>query len=106
VFSRWTVGNFLVRRYFGEYKQDQSTNWRAVATQNAALDALIGGAGSNAATVVDKLIANFIGHSIDAADRTALINYIGGASATVSSTTFNLRPLVGVLIASPYFQWR
>ncbi len=106
VFSRWTVGNFLVRRYFGEYKQDQSTSWKAVAQPNAALDALIGGAGSNAATVVDKLIANFIGHSIDAADRTALINYIGGASATVSSTTFNLRPLVGVLIASPYFQWR
>ena len=107
IFSRWTLGNALIRRYFGEYTQDQSTSWKAVTPQNAALDTFIG-AGQTATQVADRLISIFLGRTMDAADRTALINYLGSnnPSAPISSQTFNLRPTIGVLIASPYFQWR
>jgi len=108
IFARWSLGNALIRRYFGEYVQNATTGWKAVAPVNAALDAFIGGAGQTAAQVADQLIGTFLGRTMDAADRTALINYLGSgnASAAISSQTFNLRPFIGVLIASPYFQWR
>jgi len=75
---------------------------------NATLDAFIGGAGQTATQVADRLIGTFLGRTMDAADHTALINYLGSGnpSAAISSQTFNLRPFIGVLIASPYFQWR
>lgn len=108
IFSRWSLGNALIRRYFGEYQQDQSTGWKAVAPQNAALDAFIGGAGQTATQVADRLIGICLGRSMDAADRAALINYLGSnnPSAVITSQTFTLRAFIGVLIASPYFQWR
>lgn len=108
IFARWSLGNALIRRYFGEYHQDASTGWKAVAPQNAALDALIGGAGQTATQVADRLIGIFLGRAMDPADRAALINQLGSnnPSAAISSQTFNLRPVIGVLIASPYFQWR
>jgi len=50
------------------------------------------------------LIERFIGRAIDAADRTALVNALGGG--TVGSTTPTLRQVVGIVTASPYAQWR
>lgn len=97
VFGRWTMANALVNKYFGEQTQTNS------APANAALDALIG-APTTAAQAVDRLIERFIGRAIDPADRTALINHLGGG--TINSTTPTLRPVVGIVAASPYAQWR
>ena len=76
---------------------------------NAALDAYIG-AGKTATQVVDQLIANFIGRSIDPADRQSFIDYLsqGGDpnSVVVTSTNMKLRALIGAVIGSPYFQWK
>ncbi len=107
VFSRWTMGNALVRRYFGEYQQDQSTSWAVIAPVNLALDAYIG-AGKTADQVVDLLITNFIGRSIDPTDRQAFVDYLsqGGPANLIASTNLKLRALIGTLIGSPYFQWR
>jgi len=111
VFGRWTLGNLLVRRYFGEI----SNNWSmgATAPANAALDVFVGaspGPALNATQVVDRLIGYFIGRTIDTADRVNLITYLSNASAgnpnAITSTNLNIRPLIGALIASPYFQWR
>jgi uncharacterized protein (DUF1800 family) len=107
VFSRWSIANAIVRRYFGEYIQNESTQWKAVAPQNGALNALLG-AGSTATQVVDRLLGICFGRAIHADDRTALINYLGNnnPNAIINSQTFNARPFVAALIASPYFQWR
>ncbi len=107
IFSRWTMGNSLVRRYFGEYEQSQATQWAVTAPQNAALDAYIG-AGATATQVVDRLIGFLIGRSINPSDRQSLIDYLaqGGDANNVTSTNMKLRALLGVLIGSPYFQWR
>lgn len=97
VFGRWSMANALVSRYFGD--QLQAGN----APANAALDAMIG-APASASQVVDRLIERFIGRAIDAADRSALINYLGGGSIT--SSTPALRPAIGMIASSPYAQWR
>jgi uncharacterized protein (DUF1800 family) len=97
VFGRWTMANALISKHYGDQTATGS------APSNAALDALIGGPAA-AATVVDRLIERFIGRAIDAADRTALVNYLGGG--TVGSTTPTLRQVVGIVAASPYAQWR
>ena len=77
------------------------------APQNAALDAYIG-AGATATQVVDRLIGFLIGRNINPADRQSLIDYLaqGGDANNVTSTNMKLRALLGVLIGSPYFQWR
>jgi uncharacterized protein (DUF1800 family) len=108
VFGRWTVANALVSTFFGEYDTFVS-NVRQVpsAAQAAAVNTLIG-AGKTATQVVDRLIDVFIGRSIDPADRTGLINYLGAgnAAAIVDSNSKLLRPAIGLIAASPYAQWR
>ena len=107
VFARWSMGNALVRRYFGEYEQTQATQWAVIAPANAALEAYIG-AGKSATQVVDLLINNFMGRTIEAADRQSFIDYLaqGGDPNNITSTNLKLRALIGALIGSPYFQWR
>jgi uncharacterized protein (DUF1800 family) len=97
VFGRWTMANALVCRYFGDQLQAGS------APGNAALDALIG-APATASQAVDRLIERFVGRNIDAADRIALVNALGGGS--ISSATPALRPTLAMIAASPYAQWR
>jgi uncharacterized protein (DUF1800 family) len=111
VFGRWSLGNLLARRYFGEI----SPNWSmgSSAPANAALDALIGatpGPALNATQVTDRLIGYFIGRALHTDDRAALIAYLSNPGAgnpnAITSANLNIRPLIGALIASPYFQWR
>jgi uncharacterized protein (DUF1800 family) len=111
VFGRWSLGNLLVRRNFGE----NSANWSqdATAPVNAALDAFVGaspGPALNATQVVDRLLGYFIGRAVDPADRANLITYLSNTGAgnpnAITSTNVNIRPLIGAIIASPYFQWR
>ena len=103
VFGRWTLGNLLVQRAFGEQGDDNPP-------ANADLDALIGNAGSppTATQVVDRLTGFFFGYSIDPVDRATLIANLGGGdpAAPVTSGHARLRPLMGALLASPYFQRR
>ncbi|RMG64065.1 MAG: DUF1800 domain-containing protein [Chloroflexi bacterium] len=102
VFGRWTLANMLVNRYFGE--QLHPTN---PAPSDTLLNSLLG-LPKSATNVVDDLIARFIGRNIHADDRTALIQYLGqgNANANVDSTSPRLRPLIAVIAASPYAQWR
>ena len=101
VFGRWSMANALVCMSFGDQLQPGS------AQANTALDALIG-APATATQVVDRLNSYFIGHDLDSADRTALINYLGNnnLSAPISSASPTLRPTLGLIAASPYAQWR
>lgn len=104
VFTRWTLANTLVQRLFGE----QLTTGAAPA--NARLDAFIGAtSGAVSATqTVDRLITTLLGFAPSAQARSALIDYLSavGDAAAVTSTHPHLRPLIGVLLASPYFQFR
>jgi uncharacterized protein (DUF1800 family) len=109
VFGRWTMANALANKYFGEHDTNKNgTPQTPSAEQATAIHALIGGAGRTATQVVDKLIENFVGRSIDAADRTSLINYLGSnnPNAAINSDTRALRPMIGMIAASPYAQWR
>lgn len=109
VFGRWTMANALANKYFGEHDTNKNGSPQTPsAEQAAAIHALIGGAGRTATQVVDKLIENFVGRSIDAADRTSLINYLGSnnPNAAINSDTRTLRPTIGLIAASPYAQWR
>ncbi|MCB0051380.1 MAG: DUF1800 family protein, partial [Caldilinea sp.] len=101
LFGRWTLANALVSRYFGD-----QTNADA-APANAALDALVG-APATASQVVDRLVDHFVGRTLDAADRAALVDYLGNgaAQAIVSSTSPRLRGTLATIAASPYAQWR
>ncbi len=101
VFGRWTLANMLVARFFGE--QTSTTS----APSNAALQSALG-LPRTATEVVDMLIERFIGRAIHTDDRTALINYLGNgdSNATINSDSPRLRPLIGVVAASPYAQWR
>lgn len=101
LFGRWTMVNALVSRYFG----DQTSTGAAPA--NAALDALVG-APATATQVVDRLISLFVGRTLDAADRVALIDYLGSGApqAMINSTAPRLRATLAVIAASPYAQWR
>ncbi len=101
VFGRWSLANALVNACFG----DQTAVDAAPA--NAALDGWLN-APATAAETVDRLIEALIGRSIDAEDRSALVNYLGDgdATASITSTTPRLRATLGAVAASPYAQWR
>ncbi len=109
MFGRWTLANAFANKFFGEYDTNVSSGQvTPTANQAAALTALIGGAGSTATQVVDQLLDVFVGRTIDAADRTALINYLGNnnPALAIDSTTRTLRPTLGMIAACPYAQWR
>jgi uncharacterized protein (DUF1800 family) len=101
VFGRWTLANALISRYFGDQTEVDS------APANPALDQLIA-APATATQVIDRLLDRFIGRGIDPQDRSALIDYLGAGNpqATVTSASPRLRPVIGVIAASPYAQWR
>ena len=101
VFGRWSLANALISRYFGDQTAVDA------APINAALDAFIA-APAPATQVVDRLLDAFVGRAIDAADRSALIAYLGAgdAQAQITSATPQLRATVAAVAASPYAQWR
>jgi uncharacterized protein (DUF1800 family) len=101
VFGRWTLANALISRSFGDQTEVDS------APVNAALDQLIA-APATATQVIDRLLDRFVGRRIDPQDRSALIDYLGAGNpqATVTSASPRLRPVIGVIAASPYAQWR
>ncbi|MBE2238423.1 MAG: DUF1800 domain-containing protein [Caldilineaceae bacterium] len=101
VFGRWSMANALISRYFG----DQTATGAAPA--NADLDAWVA-APASAQQVVDRLLDAFIGRAIDAADRSALIDYLGAGNpqASITSLSPRLRAIIGAVAASPYAQWR
>ncbi|MCS7056242.1 MAG: DUF1800 domain-containing protein [Thermoflexales bacterium] len=101
VFGRWTLANMLVARFFGE--QTSTTS----APSNALLQGVLG-LPKTATEVVDLLIERFIGRTIHADDRAALISYLGNgnSNASIQSDSPRLRPLIGAVAASPYAQWR
>ncbi len=104
VFTRWTMANTLVQRLFGAQPASGS------APVNARLDAYIGAnTGTvSAAQTVDRLIATLLGFALPTQARAALIDYLsaGGNAGAITSSHPTLRPLIGVLLASPYFQFR
>jgi uncharacterized protein (DUF1800 family) len=102
VFGRWNLANMIVNRFFGE--QLHPTN---PAPHSALLETLLG-LPKTAAEVVDELLQRFVGRAIDPADRTNLINYLGNndPNRNIDSTSPRLRPLIAVIAASPYAQWR
>jgi hypothetical protein len=61
-----------------------------------------------ATEVVDELLRRFVGRAIHPEDRNNLINYLGNnnPNAMIGSTSPRLRPLIAVIAASPYAQWR
>jgi len=101
LFGRWTLANALVSRYFGDQTR------AGAAPVSAALDALIA-APVAAEQAVDRLIDLFVGRSLDADDRAALIDYLGGGTpqAAITSTSPRLRATLATIAASPYAQWR
>ena len=102
VFSRWTLANMIVNRFFGEQLHPTDP-----APHNALLERLLA-LPKPATEVVDELLRRFVGRAIDPDDRTALINYLGNdnQNAMINSTSPRLRPLIAVIAASPYAQWR
>jgi hypothetical protein len=101
VFSRWTLANMIVNRFFGEQLNTSS------APVSVLLEGLLN-LPKTATEVVDELLRRFVGRAVHADDRTALVNYLGNnnPNAIVSSTSPRLRPLIAVIAASPYAQWR
>ncbi|MCS7059734.1 MAG: DUF1800 domain-containing protein [Anaerolineae bacterium] len=101
VFGRWTLVNMLVARFFGEQTSETS------APSNALLQTTLG-LPKTASEVVDVLTERLIGRAMHPNDRTALVNYLGNGNPNVSiqSDSPSLRPLIGVIAASPYAQWR
>jgi uncharacterized protein (DUF1800 family) len=102
VFSRWTLANMIVNRFFGEQLHPTDP-----VLYNALLERLLA-LPKPATEVVDELLRRFVGRAIDPDDRTALINYLGNdnQNAMINSTSPRLRPLIAVIAASPYAQWR
>jgi uncharacterized protein (DUF1800 family) len=102
VFSRWTLANMIVNRFFGEQLHPTDP-----APHNALLERLLA-LPKPATEVVDELLRRFVGRAIDPADRTNLINYLGNndPNRNIDSTSPRLRPLIAVIAASPYAQWR
>jgi uncharacterized protein (DUF1800 family) len=102
VFSRWTLANMIVNRFFGEQLHPTDP-----ALYNALLERLLA-LPKPATEVVDELLRRFVGRAIDPADRTNLINYLGNndPNRNIDSTSPSLRPLIAVIAASPYAQWR
>jgi len=101
VFGRWSLANALMSRYFGDQTAVDA------ASVSAALDAFIA-APATATQVIDRLLGAFLGRTIDAADRSALIDYLGAgnAQASITSASPRLRAVVAAVAASPYAQWR
>jgi uncharacterized protein (DUF1800 family) len=109
VFGRWTMANALVSKHFGEFDSFvENVRQTPTPAQSAALNTLIGGAGLTATQVVDRLLSLFAGRAIDPADRTALITELGAGNpnAVVNSDSKKLRPVMGLIAACPYAQWR
>ena len=102
VFSRWNLANMIVNRFFGE--QLHPTN---PAPHSALLETLLD-LPKTATEVVDELLRRFVGRAIHPDDRNNLINYLGNnnPNAMTDSTSPRLRPLIAVIAASPYAQWR
>jgi uncharacterized protein (DUF1800 family) len=102
VFGRWNLANMIVNRFFGE--QLHPTN---PAPHSDLLETLLG-LPKTATEVVDELLRRFVGRLIHPDDRNNLINYLGNnnPNATIDSTSPRLRPLIAVIAASPYAQWR
>ncbi len=106
LFNRWTLANQLVIRHLGEQW------WYDELEQpNAPLDQLIGNTGDTpprAQDAAEKLMRTLLGVWPDEDDYKALVNYLGDGNwdAPITSKHPRLRPLVGALLASPYFQWR
>ena len=102
VFGRWNLANMIVNRFFGE--QLHPTN---PAPHSALLEMLLG-LPKTATEVVDELLRRFVGRAIHPEDRNNLINYLGNnnPNAMIGSTSPRLRPLIAVIAASPYAQWR
>ncbi len=102
VFGRWNLANMIVNRFFGE--QLHPTN---PAPHSALLETLLG-LPKTATEVVDELLRRFVGRAIHPDDRNNLINYLGSnnPNAMIGSTSPHLRPLIAVIAASPYAQWR
>lgn len=103
VFGRWSLGNLLVQRAFGEQGDDYPP-------VNAELDALIGNNGNppSAVQVVDRLIGYCFGRFMDPMDRATLISFlgVGDPTAPITSGHARVRPVLGALLGSPYFQRR
>ena len=101
VFGRWTLANMIVNRFFGEQLNTSS------APVSVLLEGLLN-LPKTATEVVDELLRRFVGRAIDPADRTNLINYLGNddPNRNIDSTSPRLRPLIAVIAASPYAQWR
>ncbi len=101
IFGRWTLANMFVARFFGEQTSQTS------APTNSLLQSALG-LPKTATEVVDLLIERLIGRAIHNDDRNALIDYLGNGNptATIQSDSTRLRPLIGVVAASPYAQWR
>ena len=101
VFSRWTLANMIVKRFCGEQLNTSS------APVSVLLEGLLN-LPKTATEVVDELLRRFVGRVIDPADRTNLINYLGNddPNRNIDSTSPRLRPLIAVIAASPYAQWR
>jgi uncharacterized protein (DUF1800 family) len=62
-------------------------------------------------SLVDRLSARLLRRTLNAADRTRLINFAaksGSVTQALSATDLNLRSreLIGILLSSPYFQYR
>jgi len=102
VFGRWNLANMIVNRFFGE--QLHPTN---PAPHSELLEMLLG-LPKTATEVVDELLRRFVGRAIHPEDRNNLINYLGNnnPNAMIGSTSPRLRPLIAVIAASPYAQWR
>ena len=106
LFNRWTMANQLVIRYLGEQW------WYDELEQpNAQLDQLIGNTGNTsprAQAAAEKLMRGLLGVWPDEDDYKAFVDYLGDGNwdAPITSKHPRLRPLVGALLASPYFQWR
>ena len=79
VFGRWSLANALMSRYYGDQTAVD------VAPVSAALDAFIA-APATATQVIDRLLDAYLGRAIDAADRSALIDYLGAGNAQAAIT--------------------
>jgi uncharacterized protein (DUF1800 family) len=106
LFGRWTMANRLVMRHLGEQW------WYDELEQpTTALDQLIGHTNETpprAQDAAERLMRTILGVWPDEADYNAVMNYLGDGDwdAPITSKHPRLRPLLGALLASPYFQWR
>ncbi len=101
LFDRWTLANMIVNLFFGEQRHNNLPD-------SLLLNSLLG-LPKTATEVVDRLIDLLIGRAVVPEHRTMWINYLGNGNpnATISNSAHaRLRPLIGAIAASSYFQWR